>query len=282
MLHRSHEPAYPRDLQDQSQRPSGAGGLALKFLEILRFEVTYQVRRAWPWLIFVALAVFSFLFVRVNFVADALYADFFVNSPFLIAGATVFGGLIWLLVAAAVAGEAAARDVATGMDPLTYTAPISKADYLGGRFLAALVLNALILLAVQAGILLAVYLPGVDARLIGPFRPAAYLTAYAFIALPNAFVATAIQFALAVRSGRAMAGYLGSLLLFFMAFFVASVLFFHQGLGALLDPIGIRFIVEDLARSWTTIEQNRRLIALEGAVLTNRLLWLGIALGLWR
>ena len=168
------------------------------------------------------------------------------------------------------------------MDPLIYTAPVSKIDYLGGRFLAALVLNALILLAVQAGIMLAIYLPGVDARLIGPFRPAAYLTAYAFIALPNTFVATAIQFALAIRSGRAMASYLGSLLLFFMAFFVASVLFFDQGLGSLLDPIGIRFIVEDLARSWTTIEQNQRLIALEDAVLTNRLLWLGIALGLWQ
>ncbi|MDQ3700668.1 MAG: hypothetical protein M3442_07080, partial [Chloroflexota bacterium] len=104
----------------------------------------------------------------------------------------VTGSLIWLLVAAAVAGEAAARDVATGMHPLTYTVPVSKAEYLGGRFLAALALNALILLAVQAGILLAVYSPGVDAEIVGPFRPAAYLTAYGFIALPNALVATAI------------------------------------------------------------------------------------------
>jgi ABC-type transport system involved in multi-copper enzyme maturation permease subunit len=251
----------------------------MKLWAIFSFEFAYQVRRAWPWLIFATLVVFSFLFVRVNYVGDALYADFFVNSPFLIAGATVFGCLIWLLVAASVAGEAAARDVATGIHPLTYTFPVSKAEYLGGRFLAAFVLNALILLAVQAGILLAVYSPGVGAELIGPFRPAAYLTAYGFIALPNAFVATAIQFSLAARSGRAMASYLGSLLLFFMAFFVASLLLFKRGLGTLLDPIGIRFVVEDLAHLWTTIEQNTRLIGLEGTVLMNRLLWLGIALG---
>lgn len=251
----------------------------MKLWGIFRFELAYQVRRAWPWLFFAVLLVLSFLFVRENYVADALYEDFFVNSPFAVANATVFGGLLWLVVAAAVAGEAAARDVGTGMHPLTYTAPVGKAEYLGGRFLAAFVLNALILLAVQAGILLAVYSPGVDARVIGPFRPAAYLTAYAFISLPNAFVATAIQFSLAARSGRAMAGYVGSFLLVFMGFFVASLLLFKQGLGALLDPIGIRFIVEDLAHLWTTIERNTRLIGLEGMVLTNRLLWLGIALG---
>ena len=49
-----------------------------------------------------------------------------------------------------------------------------------------------------------------------------------------------------------MAGYLGSLLLFFMAFFVAvAAAVPAQGLGTLLDPIGIRFIVEDLAHHWT-------------------------------
>ncbi|HEX7181129.1 MAG TPA: hypothetical protein VF756_04750 [Thermoanaerobaculia bacterium] len=251
----------------------------MKLREIFRFELAYQVRRAWTWLFFAVLLVINFLMTRDNSLAEALYEDFFLNSPFAIAKTTVFGSLIWLLVAAVVAGEAAARDVATGMHPLTYTAPVSKADYLGGRFLAALVLNALILLAVPAGILLAVYSPGVDAELMGPFRPAAYLTTYAFIALPNAFVATAIQFSLAARSGRAMASYLGSLLLFFMGFFVASVVLFKRGLGTLLDPIGIRFIVEDLSHLWTTTEKSWRLIELEGTVLTNRLLWLGIGLG---
>jgi ABC-2 type transport system permease protein len=251
----------------------------MKLLGIFRFELAYQVRRAWPWLFFAVLLIVDFLMARDRALADALYEDFFANSPFAVATTTVFGSLIWLLMAPAVAGEAAARDVATGMHPLAYTAPVSKSDYLGGRFLAALVLNSLILLAVPAGILLAVYSPGVASEVIGPFRPAAYLTAYAFIALPNAFVATAIQFSLALRSGRAMASYAGSLLLIFMGFFVASLLLFKQGLGTLLDPIGIRFIVEDLAHLWTTVEKSWRLLELEGAVLTNRLLWVGIALG---
>lgn len=248
----------------------------MKFWGIVRFEWAYQLRSVWPWLIFAVVLVVSFLMTRDAAVADALYDAFYVNSPFSIAITTVVGGLFWLLAGASIAGEAAARDVATGMHPLLYTAPIRKAEYLAGRFTAALVLNAAILLAVQAGALIAIYSPGVNSALVGPFRPAAYLTAYAYIALPNAFVGTSLQFLLASRSGRPMTGYVASLALVFMGFFVASLLLFEHGLGTLLDPIGIRFVVEDIAHLWTTTEKNWRLLAFEGIVLRNRLVWLGV------
>jgi hypothetical protein len=114
----------------------------MKLWEVFRFEFTYQIRRAWPWLILAVLLVLSFLLARDASLVDAMYEDFFANSSFAVAKTTVIGGLLWLLLAAAVTGEAAARDVRTGMHPLIYTAPISKAEYLGGRFLAALALNA--------------------------------------------------------------------------------------------------------------------------------------------
>ena len=177
----------------------------------------------------------NFLMTRDAALADALYEDFFVNSPFAIAKTTVFGTLIWLLLAAPVAGEAGARDVSARMYPLLYTARLGKGEYLGGRFCAALVLNALILLGAQLGIVAAVYSPGVAPALIGPARPAGYLAAYGIIALPTAFAATAVQFALAVRTGRAMAGYVGSLLLIFMGFFVGPAPV-NQA-GCVLDPL---------------------------------------------
>jgi ABC-type transport system involved in multi-copper enzyme maturation permease subunit len=251
----------------------------MKLLGIFRFELAYQARHAWPWLIFAVLFGLSFLVARDTSLSDALYEDFFANSPFSVARTTVFGSLLWLMVAAVIAGEAGARDVATGMHPLIYTATVSKTDYLAGRFLAALLINFVLLLAVQAAILLAVYLPGVDPKVIGPFRPAAFLTAYAFIALPNAFAATTLQFAVAARIGRPMTAYLGSFLLFFTTFFVAGLLLFKRTLGTVLDPVGVRFIWGDLSHLWTTVEKNTRLLRLEGTLLTNRLLWLGIGLG---
>jgi ABC-2 type transport system permease protein len=250
----------------------------VKLREIFRFELAYQGRRPWPWLVAGVLLVLAFLVTRDAALADALYEEFYVNSPFAVAKTTVVGSLIWLLVGGAVAGDAAARDVATGMHPLLWTVRVSRAEYLGGRFLAALTVNALVLLAVQAGAVLAVYAPGVDPAVIGPFRPAAWLSAYGYVALPTAFAATAIQFWLATRSGRPMASYAGSLLLFFMAY-VVGIFLFVQGrreLANLLDPIGVHFVLSDLSHLWTPIERNTRLLALEGTLLANRLLWLGV------
>lgn len=251
----------------------------MKFREVFSFEFAYQVRRIWFWLVLIALLVISFLMTRDNSLAEALYDDFFLNSPFGIAKTTVAGSLIWLMGAAVIAGEAAARDIATGMHPLIYTASLNKVQYLGGRFLAALTINAITLLVVQLGIILAVYLPGVDPQLVGPFRPSAFITAYAYLALPNALVATAIQFALALWSGKPMAAYLGSLILFFMSYIVSIFLLFQgrQDLANLLDSIGVHFILSELSHLWTPIEKRWRLIELEGTVLTNRMLWVGIA-----
>ncbi|NIR43332.1 MAG: ABC transporter permease [Gemmatimonadetes bacterium] len=248
----------------------------MRLREIFRFELGYQLRRVPTWLYVAFLAFVAFVWTGENYLAYARNGDFFFGAPFVVAEVTVVLCVFWMLVAAYVAGDAAARDVETGMHPLTYTTPVRKADYLGGRFLAAFVLNALILLAVLAGILLAVHAPGVEAEIRGPFRPAAYLTAYAFIALPNAFVATAIQFSFAALRRRAIASYLGGVLLLVTAFVLFLLL--ERDVGQLLDPLGL-IAIDDLRSKWTPIELNTRLMALEGWWLANRLLWLGIALG---
>ena len=250
----------------------------MTFWEIFRFEFTYQARRAWPWLIVVVLLGLVFLFMRDGSFGEALYTEFFINSPFMIAMATVFGNLLWLVMAAFIAGEAASRDVATGMHSLTYTVPITKAQYLGGRFVAAFALNAFILLFVQISILLAIYLPGVHPDSMGPFRPIAFITAYYFIALPNAFAGTALQFGLSLQSGRPMSAYIASLVLFFTAFFIASMILFRSELGPLLDPIGVRFIWDELSHLWTNVEKSHRLLELKGTLLKNRLIWIGAGL----
>ena len=253
----------------------------MKLREIFRFEFAYQIRRPWPWLAFAVLTVFAYENTRAGMIPVTLPQDFILNSPFIITTVTVFSCLIWLLVASAMAGDAAARDVQSGMHPLTYTMPATKAEYLGGRFLAAFALNALVLLGVQAGNLLGVYASNVSPEIIGPFRPAAYLAAYGFIALPNAFIATTIQFAFALLSGRALAAYFGSLMLVFFSVPVPLIVFAglgEPGVAKLLDPIGMLAIMNEMMSQWTIVEKNVRMFTLEGPMLWNRLLWLGIAL----
>ena len=251
----------------------------MKLWRIFGFEFAYQVRRPWPWLAFAILVVFAFQVTRVGIVPATLPQDFILNSPFIIAVVSVLSCQIWLLLTPAVAGEAAARDVHTGMHPLTYTSPVSRAEYLGGRFLAAFVLNALILLAVQTGSLLAAYAPGVDPEVIGPFRPAAYLAAYGFIALPNALIATTFQFSAALLSGRPMAAYASSIGIFFLSYPVTLVLLFSPlgELAKLADSIGVFTIMNAMMTEWTIVEKNLRMFTLEGPMLWNRLLWAGFA-----
>jgi ABC-2 type transport system permease protein len=253
----------------------------MKLRGVFLFELAYQIRRPWPWLAMVVLGVFAFLVTRVGMLPVTLPQDFILNSPFIITTVSVLSCQIWLLAAPAVVGEAAARDVHTGMHPLTYTSPIGKLEYLGGRFLAALVLNAVILLAVQAGSLLAVFAPGASSEIIGPLRPAAYLSAYVFIGLTNAVIATTVQFAAALLSGRPMAAYVGSFGLFFLSYPVT--LFFYMSrmarpeIALLVDPIGVFAIMNEMMSNWTLVEKNVRPFTLEGPMLWNRVLWLGIA-----
>ena len=252
----------------------------MKLVDIFRFELGYQLRRPWPWLAFAVMLIFAFENTRTAIAPVTLSQDFILNSPFTIVIVTVFSCMIWLLVASAMAGDAAARDIQTGMHPLIYTSPVRKAEYLGGRFLAAFALNALVLLGVQAGLVLGVYAGGVDPSIIGPFRPAAYIAAYGFIALPNAFVATAVQFAIALFSGRSLASYFGSVLLVFLTIPVPLVLYFAMGqpaLAKLLDPIGMIAIMNEMMTEWTIVEKNVRMFVPAGPMLWNRVLWMGVA-----
>lgn len=247
-------------------------------LAVFRFELGYQLRRAWPWLIGLALFVLAFLVARENALAEALYDEFYVNSPFSIAKTTVVGSLFWLLMAAAISGEAAARDWATGMAPLMFTTPISKAAYWGGRFAAAFTLQAALLALVPVAILVAVYLAPTDPVVVGPFRAEAYLTAYFYIALPTALIATVLQFTIASSSGRPMSAYVGSVLVMLVTIIIAGALLYRSELGEVLDIIGMRFILSTLSHEWTSIEKSERLLRFEGVLMWNRLLWIGVSL----
>lgn len=242
----------------------------MKFREIFRFEFLYQARLVRTWLYFAVLFGVAYL----------LRGDG-VNSPYTIAQETLLAGMVWILMAPAVAGGAAARDAQTRMYPLVYTTPINKADYLGGRFLAAFVLNALILFAVPLGMLAAFLRPGVKSEIVGPFPPAVYLAAYGVLALPTAFTFTAVQFSLASLRRRAAVSYLGFVLLFPVAATAAVVtnVLRMPTLGALLDPT-VRIILVIIPETLAPPGLNAALFGLGGVILANRILWVGVAVAI--
>ncbi len=253
----------------------------MKIWTIFRYEFTYLVRCVSTWLYGLVLIAFAMGMSGLISPGDGVYP----NNTFLITSIAVLGGLLWLVMGATVAGEAAARDVQTRMSPLTYTTPISKLHYLGGRFMAAMAGNALLVLLLPLGLLLSFYLPGMEEEPLQPFRPWHYGSIYFMIVLPGAFVATALQFSFAALSRQVMTSYGASLLLALVAQILAvavAKLFGNWDLVKLLDPVGVAGIVGNELQTWTPSEKNTRLVTLEGMFLWNRVLWIGVAVGaLW-
>jgi ABC-type transport system involved in multi-copper enzyme maturation permease subunit len=248
------------------------------FWTIFSSEFAYQVRRISTWLYLAVLLVFTIAMNLLTTPGDGVYP----NNTFYITGINVIGGLIWLLMGAPIAGEAAARDVQTHMYPLIYTTPVTKLNYLSGRFLAAFMVNALLILSLSSGVLLSFYLPGLYQEGLLPFRPWAYLNVYFLIALPNVFIATALQFTFASLTHKVMTSYFASLLLAIFPQLIAMTtakLFGNWDLLKLLDPVGVVGVLGSELGTWTPTEKNTRLILLEGMFLWNRILWLSIAVG---
>lgn len=250
----------------------------MKLWTIFRFEFSYQVGRLSTWLYVAVLLLFTLLMNFLTTPGDGVYA----NNTFYITAMTVVGGLIWLVMGASIAGEAAARDAKTRMHPLTFITPVTKLHYLCGRFLAAFAVNALVILSLPLGILVSFYVPGMEQGDFGPFTALPYLNVYFLILLPGAFLATALQFSFSVLHREVMTSYLASVLLALVAQILAvtiAKLFGNWDLVKLLDPVGVSGIVGNELQTWTVADKNTRLITVEGMFLWNRVLWLGVAVG---
>ncbi|HZP22983.1 MAG TPA: M1 family aminopeptidase, partial [Terriglobales bacterium] len=159
-----------------------------------------------------------------------------------------------------------------------YTAPISKLDYLGGRFLAAFAVQVIIFSSVGLAAWAGVASPWLDKTRVGPHIAAAYFQPYLINVLPNLLFLTAIFFALAALTRKMLPVYVASVLVLIAYFTVAQAsgsglaTSMHAALG---DPLG-GAAIDRVTRYWTPFERNTQLIPLGGILLANRLLWLGV------
>jgi ABC-type transport system involved in multi-copper enzyme maturation permease subunit len=248
--------------------------------ELVRFEWHYQFRRT---TVRVYLAAFVGLCVwaMVGTVQSAREGGWHANSSASLTSLLVVANVVGLLLAAAMAGDAAARDGQLRFAPLLATTPVRPGEYLLGRFLGVLLPYVLLLLVVPIAYASILHLGGVERELVGPFRLTAHAVAYLAFAVPNAAVTVALLVAAATLARSTMAAYVAAALLAALPSglaLVAASLADYPPAGALLDPFGVVATMDHIQR-WTTAQRNARLVSLEGALLANRVLWLGVAAG---
>ena len=240
--------------------------------EVFRFEVEYRLRRVSTWIYAGLLGLVPFLLLHV---IDG--GSGWMNSPEGTATATALVGLIGMVVTAALFGDAATRDVQTGMHPLIYSTPIRKTAYLGGRFLGAMLVNAVLLIGVPLGQIVGAAMPYMDPQMFGPFRLDAYVQSYFLLLLPNLFLAGAILFAIASLRRQMLPAFLGGIGLF-ITFVVAKVVrgnITDPTLRMLLDPFGV-LVIEDYIQYWTPVQRNTEAIGFPAVLIMNRVFWMAI------
>ena len=248
----------------------------MKLREVFRYEIEHRVRSPSTWVYMAILFGLAFSITYAGSPSDEAVHS---NAPALLSFVMLIISMFGLPVSAALFGDAAVRDVQAEIDPLLFTSPLRKAEYLGGRFLAALAINAVVLVAIPLGFALPVLMGYPDPAAFGPFRAAAYVQPYLLLLLPNLVFAGAILFTFGVLARQVIPVYLAAIGLFFS--YMVTLGPMEDEVGPMLSVLGLHgyHALKELTEYWTAAEQNARLIGFPEPLVWNRVVWLAVAAG---
>lgn len=204
-----------------------------------------------------------------------------INSPVVLAVLISVVSYFGMITMAGIMGNAIYQDFQSRVFPLFFTAPISKWDYLLGRFVGALLVLVFIFSSLGLGAWAGTLFPGVEPALFGPNRLEAFVHPFLIWVWPNLFFVGVIFFILAAALRRILPVYLASVVLL-TAYLIATTRMdnpSNKWLASILDPFGFMALINATA-DWTVTERNTQLVPLEGALLWNRILWMGVSLGI--
>lgn len=255
-------------------------------LRILLFEIKYRLTRPATWLYFILFFLLAFFATTSDFVRiGGGTSNLLKNSPYVITLMMVTLTSIGILVSSAIMANPVYRDVEHRTEHFLYAYPITKGQYLFGRFLGSWLIAILVFgsipLGVFLGSILGPALGWIPAEQFGANHWEYYLQPWLAIGAVNILVAGSIFFSLVTISRRIVLAYTGNILLL-VCYLIGAELMSelpNKELVALLDPLGLN-LLEISTKYWTVAEQNTHTVALEGLVLSNRLIWLSISFGL--
>ncbi|MBI3473624.1 MAG: hypothetical protein HY013_19895 [Candidatus Solibacter usitatus] len=252
---------------------------------IAAFELRRHLRAVSTYVYFLLFAALAFLLMTAAAggfqsasVVTGTGGKVLVNSPYTLATFISILSYFGLLVISAITGKAAFQDFDHQTHSFFFTAPISKGQYLGGRFLAAILILLAIFSSVALGLALGTAMPFIDRARVGPNHLLGYVQPYLVAVLPNLLVLGALFFSLAALTRRILPVYMTSVILL-VGYLIAATLttkIENKFAAALLDPFG-SFAYDLVTEYWTVSEKNTRLVGLGGALLWNRALWLAVA-----
>ncbi len=252
------------------------------WLQILKFELRYRSKRPATYIYFGILFFLAFMAISTDVVTigggTGLVKE---NAPLTIANMMVILSAFMMMITSAIMGVGVLRDFDHNTESLMFSNPISKYDYLIGRFLGSFIVTLFAFSGVAIGFIMGEFMPWRDADKLLPFNAWNYLHPFIFFVIPNLLFSGILFFFTGALSRRMMVVYIQWIILFvlYQTTVILTREIDNRALASIIDPFGLRTI-GNATQYWTVAEQNSMTVPIEGDVLTNRLLWLGIAIAI--
>lgn len=250
------------------------------FFEILRFELRQQLKAPLFWIIAVVFGALAFTLASTDAVIiGGASGNVLRNAPMVIVRLLSVLTVLSIFLVTIFVAAAALRDFDNRTSELFFTTPMSRGAYLGGRFAAGYAAALAIMLTCALGIALGSVMPWIDAARMGPFSWHGYAWAFGVMVVPDMLFIAALLYLLATTTRSLLATYIGVIVYFVLQGVVAQLTkdVNNHYVAAMLDPFGGR-TVAIVTRYWSAAQSNHALPALEGLLLFNRLLWVGVSL----
>ncbi|SDR90496.1 ABC-2 family transporter protein [Gillisia sp. Hel1_33_143] len=250
--------------------------------EIYLFELKYRMRRP---------ATYIYLFIA--FLIPLLIAVFeksitaqYTNSPNIIMGVIGTMSVFLLFFYAAIMGVAVYRDEDHKTAQTYFTFPVSEKNYILGRFWGSFTIVTFINIAVVIGAMcgfgLGAFLERPDYGTYTAFNFASYFYPFFYFLTFNAFFIGSLFFGLMTFFKKMPILYLGGIAIFILINISSRLLtnLDTEWLSIYVDPFGAK-AQGFIDKYWSVHELNTTQLSLTGKFLINRLIWLGLAIGIF-
>lgn len=242
--------------------------------EFFIFEIKYRLKRPETYFFFLLLLLFSV--VGVEFVFQGIDLGLVKkNSPLVIAKSMGAITGLSMIIASMVMGVPVLRDFQYDVTSLIYVNPISKKDYLLGRFLGSFVVLLFVFSALLWGMMAGEFMPWNDPNEFLPFHFINYLQPFLWVVLPTLFFGAAVFFATGALSKKLMVVYTQGVVVFVLFMITKGIT--NETFQALLDPFSLTTLTK-ATKGWTVLDRNSLLIPVSGIMLLNKLFWIGLGI----
>ncbi|MDH3271374.1 MAG: M1 family aminopeptidase [Gemmatimonadota bacterium] len=250
------------------------------FWPILRFELTYHFRRPVTWLYFSLLFLGGFFLISSDAVVVIGAAGLVKrNSPYALAQATAVLTALGTVITVAIVGTSLLRDFRFKTHELLFTTHMSRLGYLAGRFVGGFLVMAVVYAAIPIGTFLGSLAPWADPETLLPPNLWFHVQPFLLVGVTTLFLVSALLYAIGALTRSLVPVYTSGIAIL-AGWSIAgnwTQSFDKDWLSNAVDLFGL--ISLDLTtRYWTVAERNSQLIPLEGFMLTNRMIWMSVAL----